>query len=135
MNLSYTVMKKILLVPILFFVAVLFQNCGEDTVTLHADGHIHGTVEYHHLVGGVEMHDEIAGATVEMWFNKSSSQGAADFTTLSDALGAFEFEELEGGVYFIHASGMDQDNINREGSILVSIDESNHEVEVEIEVE
>lgn len=128
-------MKNLMLIPLLIFGVFIFQNCSEDDPELHADGHIHGTVEYHHLEGGVETHDPIANATVEMWFNKSSADGTADYSTMCDALGAFEFEELENGVYFIHATGMDHDNMMRSGSALVTVDETNHEVEVEIEVE
>lgn len=77
----------------------------------------------------------MSGARVEMWFNTSSADGATDFMTVFDTNGAFESEELEGGIYFFHTHGLDHDNINLEGSVLASIDESKHEVDVEIEVE
>ena len=127
-------MKKILIIPIVFVVAIFFQSCSEED-PIHADGHIHGTVEYHHIVDGVEVHDEMVGATVNMWFNKSTAEGAADFTATTDALGGFEFEELENGIYFITAVGLDEDNVSREGSALVTVDETSHDVEVELEVE
>lgn len=116
----------------LFMYAVLLQSCSKDEVTPHADGHIHGEVVWHDEVA--DEHIPMASFTVEMWFNQSSADGPADFTTTTDALGTYEFEELEGGVYFIHASGMD-DDVSREGSALTTIDEVNHEVDVEIEVE
>ena len=126
-------MKKILIIPIVFVVAMFFQSCSEEDPT-HADGHIHGTVEYHHIVDGVEVHDEVVGSTVSMWFNKSTAEGAADFTATTDALGGFEFEELQNGIYFITAVGL-VDNVSREGSALATLDESSHEVEVELEIE
>lgn len=118
----------------LFMYAVLLQSCSEDEVTPHADGHIHGEVVWHDDVADV--HHPMVGFTVELWFNKSSADGAADFNTTTVALGAYEFEELASGVYFIKASGTDTDNnVTREGVALATIDETNHEIEVEIEVE
>lgn len=126
-------MKKLLLIPMLFMYIISLQSCSDDEVAPHADGHIHGEVVWHDEVADV--HHPVAGATVEMWLNESSAVGSADFSTTSNALGAYEFEELESGVYFIHAFGMDINGDFREGSALVTIDEVNHEVEVEIEVE
>ena len=127
-------MKRIILIPMLLMYAVLLQSCSEDDVIPHADGHIHGEVVWHDEV--VDVHFPMVGFTVEMWFNKSSADGAADFTTTTAALGTYEFDDLESGVYFIKASGTDTDNnVAREGTALTTIDEVNHEVEVEIEVE
>lgn len=126
-------MKKLLIIfPFLLLALFVMEGCNEDEEQ-HADGHIHGTVVVHDEVNDV--HNPLVGATVEMWFNKSSAQGDADFSTTTDLTGFFEFESLQSGVYYIFAHGTDGDNINREGSALVTLDENNHEVEAEIEAE
>ena len=127
-------MKKSIFIISTFLVAFSLQFCTEEEA--HADGHIHGTVEYHYVdQDNVEQHEEIANAVVEIWLNESSANGPADFSTTTDTFGLFEFEELVAGVYFIMASGTDQDNVSRSGSALTEISEAVHEVEVEIEVE
>lgn len=126
-----------MILSVLITIGLMFQRCGgDDPEPDHADGHIHGTVVVHDDdAGATDDHEVLVGATVEMWFNKSSATGTADYSTTTDATGFFEFEELEHGIYFITASGIDDEAIAREGSALVELTEASHEADVELEVE
>lgn len=128
-------MKKYLLIPVLFLFVIQFQNCtSDDPEPEHADGHIHGTVSFHHDDVRTNGEEPVEGATVEMWFNSNGADGAADFTATTDAFGEYEFEELEAGIYYISASATVDANLV-EGSALVEITEAAHEISADIELQ
>ena len=127
-------MRKLVFTAAIFMIAFAFQNCSEsDDVHHEADGHIKVTVTMHDEVNDV--HNPVTGATVQMWYNKSSSAGAADYTGTTDATGLAEFEELEAGIYFITGSAMDDENVEHTGSQLAEVSEANHELDIEIDLD
>jgi len=126
-------MKKLLFISGILLIGLSLQNCSSSDEDGHeADGHIMVTVTLHDEVNDV--HNPVEGATVQMWFNKSSAEGAADFNGVTDATGLAEFEELENGIYFITATAMDE-GVEKSGSELVEVSEANHEVDVEIDLD
>jgi len=127
-------MKKLLTIILLIGVGFMYTGCSDDDPEpAHADGHIKVTVTAHDEAN--DTHPPVPNATVQLYFNKSSADGTADYAGTSDGTGFVEFEELEAGIYFITGSATDEDNIEITGSALAEISEANHEVDVELELE
>lgn len=91
--------------------------------------HIHGHVHY-------EANDEtISDAMVSIWYDAASISGTADDSTLTDAAGKFEFENLNKGDYYLFALGSDSTGTSREGGLAVTIEKKSEEVDADIDVE
>ena len=125
-------MKKLALMATIILVGMSLQNCSSDDDEGHAeaDGEISVVVNLHEN----EIETPVEGATVTLWFNKSSAEGTADYSGTTDATGLAEFHELENGVYFISATAT-VDGAEKSGNALAEVSEAVHDVEVEIDLE
>lgn len=91
--------------------------------------HIHGHVEIE-ATGAM-----VPSAMVEIWYDATSKPSdAADANTTTDAMGEFEFENMNKGDYFLHCMYTDTSGTLM-GGVAVTIDKKKEEVDAHIHLE
>lgn len=136
-------MKTVKLITCLTVIALfgLTTGCKKDAGT-GGKAHIHGHVEVE--ATGVK----VKGATVSIWYGKTSADGTADATITTEGMagmtmaddGKYEFENLQKGDYFLQCMTTDTAYTDTSGTMLmggkaVTIEKKTEEVEADIHLE